>query len=871
MITRHTVGNALVLHVSERISTEARTVALSVDRDPDNDIVILDLQHELPFDIWDTVATELRRQRLRRGIRLVVCGARPETGALAGQWLSDRLGRPVIAPFGRMIPGAAGLLFVHAEDLGGWVCYRRGHTPVWQSKRYPVPAWDGAAVDHLTISSTCAAEPLPGGVWLRESRDEAAVAVHGSHLTSTMPCLPDAMPVLVGCPGTAPLRLDDIARFWRGLAPEGREHARFVQYGPVALPDGEQFGQALADLLRCPVRVFTGVPSGRPGGPAMFTVDADGRPGWQVFAEELAYRPRETLGAKAVTPRILRHRAPPELGEPVGPRVYQYAHDAVVEVIPSGLWLRAPEPPRHADRIRAVPMDPDRVRLVVDDPASAVADRHRELAGDLAARLDPATRRRAAVQPSSLVAPGRPGLSARGIEAGTYRHATAHAADLLPAPSVPAPVPEAVPVAVAGPAAPATDEAADVGAALASAGSTASPDEAGLNGAGPIRAGLNGAGLNGAGPNGAGLNAAGPNGAGLNGAGPDGAGPDGAGLNGARLHGAGSDTDGLHGAGPDVARLHGAGPDEALPDDAGPRVAGSGTAGPHVAVPDVAGPAGPVLGGGAGWATSPTMTLPVHRPAPAPVRFQRTPADDARGVRPGPDLDEERTWFRRAFRREIAAVAADVAGVLAAHPGLGGGADATEYATAVRLYLSAAGDGLDQALRSAEPGGHVPFARCVSAGVRRLPAHRGVAYAAAELTTADLRRIAQRRVLTDWGFTNALAEPPADLPGTVEVLVWSATARRTAAFEPGDGVPARVLFLPGTAFTVLQVQEPEAGAPARLLLRELAVEEPPVDGRVRFDALALAALRQHLARRTGPGTPVPAAAARRFVAVPGLR
>ncbi|MDW3848713.1 hypothetical protein NMK34_19055 [Micromonospora sp. BRA006-A] len=796
MITRHTVGNALVLHASERISTEARTVALSVDRDPDNDIVILDLQHELPFDIWDTVATELRRQRLRRGIRLVVCGARPETGALAGQWLADRLGRPVIAPFGRMIPGAAGLLFVHATDLGGWVCYRRGHTPVWQSKRYPVPAWDGAAVDHLTISSTCAAEPLPGGVWLRESRDEAAVAVHGSHLTSTMPCLPDAMPVLVGCPGTAPLRLDDIARFWRGLAPEGREHARFVQYGPVALPDGEPFGQALADLLRCPVRVFTGVPTGRPDGPALFTVDADGRPGWQVFAEELAYRPRETLGAKAVTPRILRHREPPELGEPVGPRVYQYAHDAVVEVIPSGLWLRGPEPPRHADRIRAVPMDPDRVRLVVDDPAPAVADRHRELAGDLAARLDPATRQRAAVQPSSLVAPGRPGLSARGIEAGTYRHTTGHAAGLPPAPSVPAPVPEPVPVAVAGPPAPSAEA---VAAAVPAAAGPAVPPDTTL---------------------------------------PDGS--------------------GLHVAGPGVAGRDGIGPDARAPD----------ARAPDAAARDVA---GPVAGGGAGWATSPTMTLPVHRPAPAPVRFQRTPGDDARGVRPGPDLDEERTWFRRAFRREIADVAAGVADVLAAHPALAGGADAVEYATAVRLYLSAAGDGLDQALRSAEPGGHVPFARCVSAGVRRLPVHRGVAYAGAELTAADLRRIAQRRVLTDWGFTNALAEPPAGLPGTVEVLIWSATARRTAAFETADGVPARVLFLPGTAFTVLQVQEPEAGAPARLLVRELAVEEPPVDGRVRFDALALAALRQHLARRTGPGTPVPAAAARRFVGVPGLR
>ncbi|MGC4901981.1 hypothetical protein ACLQ2Y_21870 [Micromonospora echinospora] len=731
MITRHTVGNALVLHPRERISPEARTVALSVDPDPDNDIVILDLQHELPFDVWDTVATELRRQRLRRGIRLVVCGARPETGALAGQWLSDRLGRPVIAPFGQMIPGAAGLLFVHGTDLGGWVCYRRGRAPAWQSKRYPAPAWDGAATDHLTISSTCAAEPLPGGVWLRESRDEAAVAGHGSRLTSAMACLPQAMPVLVGCPGTAPLRLDDVARFWRGLAPEGREHARFIQYGPVALPDGEQFGQALADALGCSVRVFTGVPTGRPDAPAMFTVTADGGPGWQVFAQELAYGPRAALGA-AVTPRIVSHRAPPELGEPVGPGVYQYAHDAVVEVIPSGLWLRGPQPSRDADRIRAVPLDPAQARLVVDDPVPAVADRHRELAGDLAARLDPATRGRTAVRPSSLVAPARPSAPAFR----TRRHAP----DQAPVPPVPAPPP--VDLTVPGP----------VAAPLAA----------------------------------------------------------------------------------------------------------------EVLLPAVAG------GGGATWASAPTMALPVYR-ATAAASFQRTPVDEARGVRPGPDLDEERAWFRRAFRHQIAAVAADVARVLAAHPALPDGADAVEYATAVRLYLTAAGDGVDRALRSAEPGGHVPFARCVAAGTRPLPVHSGVTYATAAVATADLRRIAQRRVLTDWGFTNALAEPPADLPGDVEVLIWSATGRRTGALETATGVPGRVLFLPGTAFAVLHVREPAAGARGRLLLRELAAGDAAADERARHDALALAALDRHVAGGAGPGTPVPPAAARRFVGVPGLR
>ena len=134
LITKHTVGNALVLHARERISAEARSVALAVHKDPENDLVILDLQNELPFDIWDAVAGALRRRR--RGIRLIVCGAHPETGTLAGQWLSERLGCPVVTPFGRMITAAAGTLFVHAEDRGGWVRYRRGRAPVWQSKRY---------------------------------------------------------------------------------------------------------------------------------------------------------------------------------------------------------------------------------------------------------------------------------------------------------------------------------------------------------------------------------------------------------------------------------------------------------------------------------------------------------------------------------------------------------------------------------------------------------------------------------------------------------------------------------------------------------------------------------------------------------------
>ena len=754
-IESHTVGHALVLHTREQISAEARSVALAVDPDPANDIVILDLQNEMPYDIWDSVAGALRRRR-RRGIRLVVCGARPETGALAGQWLSDRLGRPVTAPFGQIIPGAAGLLFVHADDAGGWIRFRGDQAPVWQSKRYPVPSWDEAAVRYLPISSPSAVEPLPGGVWLRERRDEAAIAGYWHWLTATMPCRPDSMSVVLGCPGTDPLSLDDVARFWRGLGFQGREQARFVQYGPVDLPENETLGQALAALLKSPVTVHPGVPTGRPADPDVVTVGSDGRPGFPVFARELAYHPRRSPASAALLPRIQDHRAPDVLGEPIGVRTHQYTPDAVVEVIQSGLWLRGAEIPRYADRIRARPPNPDRLELIVDDSAPALVDRFRELAGDLADRLDEASRAHVAMQLSSaavrtgLRAPGAAG----GVENTAYRYSAADR-DLLAEPMV------------AEPAVAWADFTVDA----------------------PVAAPV-----------------------------------------------------------------------------AQPVAAPAWATGPTTALPVVAKPS---------WAVGPTDALPVHQPAAeARVHFQETPADAAMGLRPGVDLDEERAWLRHAFSHEWDTVSAAVARLLGEHAPERYDADILAYAVAVHLYLSAAGEDVDKSLRTGWMGGHVPFARCVAAGLGRLPAYRGAGYASAELTTAELRQIRQRRVLTDWAFTNTLTEPSPGLPGNCEVLIWSLTARRTRVLEPagGAGVPARAVFLPGTAFKVLHAQEPADGVRGRLLLRELADDEPASGTAVPLDNLAFAALRRCIERDTGldRGAPVPAAAAGRFVGVPGL-
>ncbi|MDY7085808.1 MAG: hypothetical protein SYR96_11950 [Actinomycetota bacterium] len=437
-IGRHTVGNTLVLHAREKIGAEALSIAMGMPADQDNDIVVLDLHDELPMGLWEAVGRQLPRRR--RGIRLVVCGAPPDTVALAGQWLSDRLGRPVTAPHGHVVRGSAGTLFVHAAQDSGWVRHQPGHGPGWAGKRYPRPSWDASAAAYLPTGAHGVAEPLPGGVWIHDTRDEAAVAAHWQWLSTAVPCQAEALTVVLGCPGTPELPLDDVARFWQGLPEGGRHQARFVHYGPVRLA-GAPLGQALADLLDAPVICFGGLPTGRPAEPRLVTVPFDGRHGWAAHTRELGYLPR----SGATLPRVLSHHPPDAVGEEISPRVYHYTGDAVVELIQSGLWIRPPGEPRHARRVRARLADPADHAVIVDDADPALVPRLRELAADLVARLDPATRDRSVLHLASAVAGSAGRLPA-----------PAAPAPAAPAPAAPAPAAPAVSVpAVSVPAVPA--------------------------------------------------------------------------------------------------------------------------------------------------------------------------------------------------------------------------------------------------------------------------------------------------------------------------------------------------------------------------------------------------------------------------------
>jgi hypothetical protein len=219
-------------------------------------------------------------------------------------------------------------------------------------------------------------------------------------------------------------------------------------------------------------------------------------------------------------------------------------------------------------------------------------------------------------------------------------------------------------------------------------------------------------------------------------------------------------------------------------------------------------------------------------------------------------MTEERAWLRKALGAEYGTMSNSMARVLSEHPGLQGALSRSSDevltdAVAVRLYLSERGMAIDDALRAGTVGPHVPLARCVVAGLSRLPSHRGPAVSRGTVTPAHAAYYRAHPVVTEWGFLNALVEPCSELPGDTDVLIWSMTARRTRLLEPADQPADRVLFVPGTGFKVLDLTEPSAGTSGLLLMRELTAAEVDENGqvdpaRVSLDELALNSLRREL-------------------------
>ncbi|MFD2473435.1 hypothetical protein [Amycolatopsis silviterrae] len=796
-LEKKTVGNALVVHLAEGMTGEAQSLALGVAADPEHDLVVVDLPVDSPIAMWESVAKALPRRR--RGVRLVIGGRSRETTALAGQWLAERINRPVLAPDGSVIPSAGGALFVHAGRGGGWVRFRPGRPPSWEAKRFPRPAWDSGIAAELTpTSSRGVAEPLPGGLWVRPVGFDAPQRHHRRALISRMPAQHDTMTIVLGCPGCPPLPLDDAARLWVQLPEKVRAKARFVQYGPMSVSGEATTGQALADLLGKPVAFYAGVPVGSPQMPTLQTVLFDGQFGWRPFVTELGYEPGAPL------PELLTHRPPIHGLDQIAPAVYWYSPDAVVEVVQSGLLVRPPEDGPSSGAVREITLDAAVHNLTFDAADENSAPRMRLLAEDLLARLDERTRRMSRVLPAAalLAERARPRVAARALEA-------IEAGEPVVAEPAVAVVAETPVPAAYLPAAP---------AALGIAAPTEVP--------GAIVA---------------------------------------------------AEAPGVVAAA-EVPGVVAADPVPAAPPAPVTRIAPADLAPPKPAEPPVAKPVAP--------APAPEKP-PAASPPPAKLRFQETPGAESTALLPKRGADKERQWLRKSLGAEYGLMSNTVARILSEHPGFQGvlstasSAEVLTDAVAVQLYLSPKGSTIDAGLRRGANGPHVPVARCVVAGLSRLPSHRGPATFTTELPPSAWPLLNDRKVLTEWGFLNALTHPSSTVDGDTDVLVWSITGRRTKLLEPSEGgVENRVLFVPGTSFKVLETREPAAGERGAVLLRELTASEIDETGRVAndraaLDELAVNSLRQTVATWAEAGedlvrTVMDEQAAERFGALPGL-
>jgi len=386
------VGHALLIHPKGEPDQRALAIAERLVPDPTHHVVVIDLPPGSLKQEWEAVARLLAD---RPGAVRFVHGRRGrEDVQEVGQRLADRLGRPVLLPDGEALSVPGGRLYIPSEHGVGWLSFRPGQAAQQHSRRFPKTHWEFGTPDRpVEISPYGAAEPMPSGVWVHSTAD-LRKNTHRQRLTQVLPTHPDILTVVIGSPGAPEVPLEDVTGLWESLLPTVRPLVRFVHYGAVALPDGRALGQALADELAQEVVFYSGVPVQATFGlepPETRLVRSDGWLSAPPFAEVMTYVPTPA-GQRPTPPRLYGLRTPlPGLRER-SYGVYDYAPDAVLEIVQSGLWMRPAREPVDGDGVRSIPAEPGVQLLLFDRGGAESAERMRSLAEDALWRLDPEIR-----------------------------------------------------------------------------------------------------------------------------------------------------------------------------------------------------------------------------------------------------------------------------------------------------------------------------------------------------------------------------------------------------------------------------------------------------------------------------------------------
>ena len=327
-----------------------------------------------------------------------------------GDWLARRLGRPVVAHEGPVTIVPSGGLYVAPGEGAGWLSFAPGGTPLPHSRRFPRPSWDCAPfAEPRGFGPEAALDPLPAGVWIRPAEESADVLAFRRWLIGNVPADPLLPRVVLGYPGAPLPPIDAVVEFWRSLPGALQPAVRFAGFGGT--DDGMAlYGQTLADALDTPVVLADGVQLAQPsagGGFELRTVLRRGVMTWSPYVGDLGYLPARSTGGLPGDPVIIGHRAPIAGLREREPGVYEYSHDAVLEVTQNGLWMRPHILPSDSFMVRAEQADPTFTMVVFDASTRASAHRIQLLATEMVERLEPSVRSVARILPSTATGTAR--------------------------------------------------------------------------------------------------------------------------------------------------------------------------------------------------------------------------------------------------------------------------------------------------------------------------------------------------------------------------------------------------------------------------------------------------------------------------------
>ena len=345
------VKHAVLLHLQGEPDPRAVAFAAGLAADVQHTLVVVDLPPGSLDSHVDAITTALSKRE--GSLRLVfVRGSSREVRAL-GRHIAYQLDKTVVVHDAEVVRTTGGGLFVPSHTGTGWLVFRPGHGPQLDSQRFPKPSWE---VPSFSSSWETSADSVVrvAAQWHVGTRREQGEGGHGPQVADGALAVPSrdpslwwsAAPEAPKCPSwTSP---DSGRPFSLRCAPGCGSSTTGPYRGRVAARTDRTWPIGSARRSSC-TPACRWSPRRRVQEPAVITLHKEATSESRPFVRELIYFPRTGTQA-ASPPGLLGLRRPVVRIPEISTGVYEYASDAVLEIVQSGLWMRPPGEPANGGR-----------------------------------------------------------------------------------------------------------------------------------------------------------------------------------------------------------------------------------------------------------------------------------------------------------------------------------------------------------------------------------------------------------------------------------------------------------------------------------------------------------------------------------------